>query len=94
MRPDVVGPAPPGNRPVDQAATTLPDTPILQPVADNLPAFVVLLTTRHGMPRRRVYLDLGAARTVVQRAHDKGQEARLVLCELRAVTGDLGEWSG
>jgi hypothetical protein len=59
--------------------------------ANNIPAFVVLLTTRYGMPRRRVYLDLGAARTAVERANAKGLQARLVLCELTPVTADLGE---
>jgi hypothetical protein len=57
----------------------------------NIPAYVVLLTTRYGMPRRRVYLDLGHARTAVQRAEAKGQEASLVLCKLEPVTADLGE---
>jgi len=55
----------------------------------NLPGYVVLLITRYGMPRRKVYLDLGHARAAVQRANDKHQQARLVLCELRAVRADL-----
>jgi hypothetical protein len=50
---------------------------------------VVLVITRYGLPRRRVYLDLGSARTAVARAHDKGQPAQLILCELRAVQADI-----
>jgi hypothetical protein len=47
------------------------------------------MITRYGQPRRRVYLDLGHARTAVERARTKGQPARLVLCELRGVAADL-----
>jgi hypothetical protein len=47
------------------------------------------MITRYGMPRRKVYLDLGHARAAVQRAHDKNQQARLILCELRPVAPDL-----
>ena len=54
-----------------------------------IPAYVVLMITRYGQPRRRVYLDLGHARAAVARANDKGLQARLVLCELRAVAADL-----
>ncbi|MFL6047910.1 MAG: hypothetical protein ACJ72M_22715 [Propionibacteriaceae bacterium] len=41
------------------------------------------------MPRRRVYLDLGAARIAVERAHVKRLQAELVLCRLEAVQTDL-----
>ena len=54
----------------------------LPTAADNLPGYVVLMTTRYGMPRRRVYLDLGAARTAVARARGKGLHAELVLAKL------------
>jgi hypothetical protein len=47
------------------------------------------MITKYGMPRRRVYLDLGAARTAVERANAKGQPARLVLCTLTPVAADL-----
>ena len=57
-------------------------------ILPNIPAYVVLMITRYGMPRRKVYLDLGHARTAVLRAQANGQEARLVLCELRAVDLD------
>ena len=55
---------------------------ILPTAAANLPSYVVLLVTRYGTPRRRVYLDLGAARTAVARARGKGLHAELVLAKL------------
>jgi hypothetical protein len=73
-----------------------PDNPAAttQAVASSLPGYVVLMITKYGMPRRKVYLDLGHARTAVQRAHAKGQPARLVLCTLQPVVADLdGGWS-
>jgi hypothetical protein len=41
------------------------------------------------MPRRKVYLDLGHARTAVSRAQAKGQQAELVLVRLTPVQADL-----
>jgi hypothetical protein len=70
----------------NQAATTQLNEDSLP----NVPAFVVLLQTRYGMPRRKVYLDLGHASRAVQHAHDNGQEASLILCRLTPVTADLG----
>jgi hypothetical protein len=58
-------------------------------ILPNIPGYVVLMITRYGMPRRKVYLDLGHARTAVARARDNGQRARLVLCELTPVQADL-----
>jgi len=87
MTAQVQGPAPPGNRPGVKAAAKQLDAPILTPA--NLPAYCVLLITKYGRPNRRVYLDLGAARTAVARAHAKGQPGELVLCRLEAVTADL-----
>lgn len=55
----------------------------------NLPGYVVLLVTRYGTPRRRVYLDLGAARTAVARARGKGLHAELVLAKLEPITASL-----
>jgi hypothetical protein len=55
----------------------------------NIPGYVVLMITRYGMPRRKVYLDLGHARAAVQRANDKGQQASLILCELRPAAADI-----
>jgi hypothetical protein len=61
----------------------------------NIPAYVVLLVTKWGMPRRRVYLDLGSARAAVARANAKGQQASLILCELKAAAADIdGEVTG
>ena len=84
---EVEGPAP-KDRPksVNPSAATN-----RQPIASSLPGYVVLMITRNGTPRRKVYLDLGHARTAVARARGKGLDAWLVLCELRAVAGDLGE---
>jgi hypothetical protein len=58
-------------------------------ILPNIPGYVVLMITRYGMPRRKVYLDLGHARPAVQRAEAKGQPARLILCELQPVAPDL-----
>jgi hypothetical protein len=58
-------------------------------ILPNLPGYVVLMITRYGMPRRKVYLDLGHARTAVDRANDNGQQAELVLVRLTPVTADL-----
>jgi hypothetical protein len=76
-----------GDAEINRAAEV--SSSILPPAAD-IPAYVVLLITRTGMPRRKVYLDLGHAREAVARAEAKGQPARLVLCELTPVPGDLG----
>jgi hypothetical protein len=57
--------------------------------AANLPGCVVLMITRYGTPRRRVYLDLGAARTAAARAREKGLHAELVLAKLEPVAADL-----
>jgi hypothetical protein len=54
-----------------------------------IPGYVVLLITRYGMPRRKVYLDLGHARKAVARAQGQGRPAWLALCELRPVVADL-----
>jgi hypothetical protein len=58
-------------------------------ILPNVPGYVVLMITRYGMPRRKVYLDLGHARTAVQRAQAKGQQAELVLCRLQPAAADL-----
>jgi hypothetical protein len=63
----------------DGSATSLPA----------IPGYVVILVTRYGMPRRKVYLDLGHARTAVARAQAQGRQAWLVLCALRPVDPDL-----
>jgi hypothetical protein len=54
---------------------------------------VVIVVSPYGQPRRRPYLSLHHATQAVQRAHAKGQPARLVLCKLEPVAGDLGEWT-
>ena len=57
-------------------------------------AYVVVVVSPYGQPRRRPYLSLHHATAAVQRAEAKGQPARLVLCRLEPVAADLGgEWS-
>jgi hypothetical protein len=74
------GPKPPAND--HQAAAT----PLNASSLPGIPGYVVILVTRYGMPRRKVYLDLGHARTAVARAQAQGRQSWLVLCELKPVT--------
>lgn len=58
-------------------------------------AYVVLVCTPSGWPRRRVYLSLAAAQKAAGRAHGHGQPVRMGLCRLSLVSefgtlGDLG----
>jgi hypothetical protein len=47
------------------------------------------------MPRRKVYLDLGHARAAVERTHQRGLYAELVLCKLTPVAvADLTDLDG
>ena len=95
--------SPPGGRrgrPLDQESPpTDPTAASVTPSADigaACEAFVVLLITPAGKYLRRVYLSLHSATAAVQRAQDKGQPARIVLCRLVPVAADLdigGEWS-
>ncbi len=58
-------------------------------------AFVVLVFTPAGNYRRRVFLSLHSATAAVQRATNKGQPVRLVLCQLTPIAADLdltGGW--
>jgi hypothetical protein len=57
--------------------------------ADNLPGCAVVMITKYGMPRRKVYLDLGHARAAVARIRGRGGAAWLVLAELKPVQADL-----
>jgi hypothetical protein len=72
---------------------------ILPPAADiesACQAYAVLLLTPAGKYRRRVFLSLHSATAAVQRAQDKGQPARMVLCKLVPVAADLdlgGRWA-
>jgi hypothetical protein len=79
QRPSEEGPADDQVATTQLAASSLP----------SIPGYVVLLITRYGMPRRKVYLDLGHARKAVERARAQGRQAWLVLCELRPVSADL-----
>jgi hypothetical protein len=55
-------------------------------------AYLVIVVSPYGHPRRRPYLSLHHATQAVQRAHAKGQPAHMVLCQLAPIAGDLGEW--
>ena len=70
--------------------------PLTADIASACQAYVVLLATPAGKYRRRVFLSLHSATAGIQRAQDKGQPARMVLCRLVPVAPDLdlgGEWS-
>jgi hypothetical protein len=56
-------------------------------------AFVVVVVSPYGQPRRRPYLSLHQASLAVQRAHAKGQRAWMVLCQLVPVTAELDGWT-
>jgi hypothetical protein len=59
-------------------------------------AYAVLLITSTGKYRRRIYLSLHSATAAIQRAQDKGQPVRMVLCRLVPVAADPdldGLWS-
>jgi hypothetical protein len=86
---EVAGPAPPGNRPESQAAAKQLDTPSLPPAADIEAAYIVIVVSPYGTPRRRPYLNLHHAAAAVSRARGKGQRAWLVLCKLEPVAADL-----
>jgi hypothetical protein len=61
------------------------------------PAYVAVVVSPYGNPRRRTYLSLHHAAAAVARARGKGQQAWLVLCELRPVQAVLhldGEVTG
>jgi hypothetical protein len=93
---------PPGGQPrgaVDEAPGDGLSGATLPPAADiatACQAYVVLLLTPAGKYRRRVFLSLHSATAAIQRAQDKGQPARMVLCQLVPVAPDLdlgGEWT-
>jgi hypothetical protein len=58
-------------------------------IATACQAYAVLLLTPAGKHRRRVFLSLHSATAAVQRAQDKGQPARMVLCRFVPVAADL-----
>jgi hypothetical protein len=58
-------------------------------IASACQAYAVLLLTPAGKNRRRVFLSLHSATAAVQRAQDKDQPARMVLCKLVPVAADL-----
>jgi hypothetical protein len=60
----------------------------LSAAADN-DAFVVVVVSPLGNPRRRVYLSLSHATKALQRAQKRGAPASMVLCRLVPVAADL-----
>jgi hypothetical protein len=57
-------------------------------------AYVVVVVSPYGQPRRHPYLSLHHATAALQRAKAKGQPARMLLCRLEPVTADLDLDSG
>jgi hypothetical protein len=56
---------------------------------------VVLLITPRGKYSRHVYLSLHSAQLALQRAHDRGQQAHLILAKLTPVAvADLTDLDG
>jgi hypothetical protein len=62
---------------------------ILEQPSDTAAAYVVIVVSPYGQPRRRVYLSRHHATAALRRAQDKGQEARMMLCRLEPVPADL-----
>jgi hypothetical protein len=58
---------------------------ILPPADDIAPAYIVIVVSPYGQPRRRPYLSLHSASQAVQRAHKRGLDADLVLCKLTPI---------
>jgi hypothetical protein len=81
---EVREPVPLGDRPSpeDQNATKQPDEASISAACA---AYVVLLITPRGKILRKPYLSLHSAQQALQRAHDRGQQAHLVLCWLEPV---------
>ena len=50
-------------------------------------AYVVIVITPQGRARRSVYLSLHSASQAVDRAHNRGQHADMVLCQLVPIGG-------
>jgi hypothetical protein len=76
----------------DQAATKQLDEPSL---AKTVPAYLVLLLGRNGNHLRKPYLSLHSAQQALERAHDRGQIAHLILCRLMPVAvADLADLDG
>jgi hypothetical protein len=101
MNPQVEGPAPPGDRPEDQAATKQLDKRILTPVADPLDelaahvdgTFVVVVHVTGDKYRRRCFLTTKAAERAARNAQAAGHNARVYMAQLKPLwrlTGGAG----
>jgi hypothetical protein len=62
-----------------------PHPPHVRALDGDLLAFVAIVDTPSGKPRRRVFLSLAAALRAVERAKRRGLGATVSLAELRAV---------
>ena len=85
---------PPGNLEGDTEDHAGSEVNDIIPPADIAPAYIVIVVSPYGTPRRRPYLNLHHATAAVSRARGKGQQAWLILCKLEPVATDpeLG-WS-
>jgi hypothetical protein len=63
--------------------TTLPNA------AEIADAYIVVVVTPYGQPRRRPYLSLHSAVQAAQRARKRGLQAELILCKLVPIPADL-----
>src|SRR5512133_2056139 len=90
-RTGAVGGAPAPDTLADEAsgvASSLTNAP------DIAPAYIAVVVSPYGQPRRRPYLSLHHAASAVARARGTRQQAWMLLCELRPVAADIdGEWS-
>lgn len=73
------------------SAMTEPHNRLEHFVAGSLIVAVIETSSKHRIApsfTRRTFFSIRAAERAVQRAHDKGLHAELVLCELRPVAAD------
>ena len=71
------------------ASSSLVPTDQLDDIESACTACIVLLVSRSGKRLRKPYLSLHSAQAALQRAQERGQPARLVLCRLVPVAADL-----
>ena len=71
----------------DSSRQSAADGYYTEAAAGTIGAFVAVVETSHGTPRRRVFLTLAAAEKTVLRARMDGHRASIVLCNLLPVSG-------
>lgn len=74
---------------VNLATKSIPAAPdyYTEAAAHVIGAFVAVVESSHGTPRRRVFLTLAAAEKAILRARMAGHRANVVLCNLLPVSG-------